>query len=75
MNITKLIDSLQVYRDKNIKSIVVHNTDFTGNQLIEGIELDKNNCKQVNLIIDNIFICDALRVIKKNKSNDEMLRI
>ncbi|SUW05075.1 hypothetical protein [Brachyspira pilosicoli] len=75
MNIKKLIDSLQVYRNQGSDTVVVHNDNFSCNHYIKNIEIDKDNPKQINLIIGNIFICDALKFAKKYKNKNEIIRI
>ena len=55
MNITKLIDSLQSYKNKGCNRVLISNDHFSLNQYIKKIELDKNNSKQINLIIDEVL--------------------
>ena len=75
MNITKLIDSLQSYKNKGCNRVLISNDHFTLNQYIKKIELDKNNSKQINFIIDEIFICDAIKTAKMYKNNNETITI
>ena len=75
MNITKLIDSLQSYKNKGCNRVLISNDHFTLNQYIKKIELDKNNSKQINFIIDEVYICDAIKTAKIYKDNDETIKI
>ncbi|AEM22168.1 hypothetical protein Bint_1549 [Brachyspira intermedia PWS/A] len=75
MNITKLIDSLQSYKNKGCNRVLISNDHFTLNQYIKKIELDKNNSKQINFIIDEVFICDAINIAKIHKDNNETITI
>ncbi|PCG20834.1 hypothetical protein [Brachyspira sp. G79] len=75
MNITKLIDTLQSYKNKGCNSVLISNDHFTFNKYVQKIEIDKNNSKQINLIIDEIFICDAIKTAKIYKDHDEIITI
>ncbi|SUW04328.1 hypothetical protein [Brachyspira pilosicoli] len=76
MNITNLIDTLQSYKKKGCKSILISNNNFSLNKYIQRVEADKNNSKQINLIIDEVFICDAIKTAKIYKNyNDETIKI
>lgn len=76
MNITKLIDTLQSYKNKGCNRVLISNDHFTLNQYIQKIELDKNNSKQINFIIDEVFICDAIKTAKIYKNyNDKTITI
>ena len=75
MKIAKLIDTLQSYKNKVCDNVLISNDNFSINQVIKRIEIDKSNSKQINLIIDNICICDALKVIKKYKNTNETIKI
>ncbi|MEI0493756.1 hypothetical protein R4J17_15065 [Brachyspira intermedia] len=76
MNITKLIDTLQSYKNKGCDRVLISNDHFSLNQYIKKIELDKNNSKQINLIIDEVYICDAIKTAKIYKNyNDETIKI
>ena len=76
MNITNLIDTLQSYNKKGCNSILISNNNFSLNKYIQRVEADKNNSKQINLIIDEVFICDAIKTAKIYKNyNDETIKI
>lgn len=75
MNITKLIDTLQSYKNKGCNSVLISNNNFSLNQYIKKIELDTNNSEQINLIIDEVYICDAIKTAKLYKDNDEIIKI
>ena len=75
MKIAKLIDTLQSYKNKVCDNVLISNDNFSINQVIKRIEIDKNNSKQINLIIDNICIHDAIKVIKKYKNTNETIKI
>ncbi|PPS21089.1 hypothetical protein [Brachyspira murdochii] len=75
MNITKLIDTLQSYKNKGCNRVLISNNNFSLNQYIKKIELDTNNSEQINLIIDEVYICDAIKTAKLYKDNDEIIKI
>lgn len=75
MNITKLIDTLQSYKNKGCDRVLISNNHFSLNQYIKKIELDKNNSEQINFIIDEVYICDAIKTAKLYKDNDEIIKI
>ncbi|WP_304331645.1 hypothetical protein [Brachyspira innocens] len=75
MNITKLIDTLQSYKNKGCNRVLISNNNFSLNQYIKKIELDTNNSEQINLIIDEVYICDAIKTAKLYKDNDETIKI
>lgn len=75
MNITKLIDTLQSYKNKGCNSVLISNDHFFSNKYVQKIEIDKNNSKQINLIIDEIFICDAIKTAKIYKDNNKTITI
>ncbi|MBW5410960.1 hypothetical protein E6A50_11340, partial [Brachyspira hampsonii] len=67
MNITKLIDTLQSYKNKGCNRVLISNNNFSSNQYIKKIELDTNNSEQINLIIDDVYIRDAIKTAKLYK--------
>ena len=75
MNITKLIDTLQSYKNKGCNRVLISNNNFSLNQYIKKIELYTNNSEQINLIIDEVYICDAIKTAKLYKDNDETIKI
>lgn len=75
MNITKLIDSLQSYKNKGCNRVLISNNNFSLNQYIKKIELDTNNSEQINFIIDEVYICDAIKTAKLYKDNDKTIKI
>ncbi|WP_157148660.1 hypothetical protein [Brachyspira pilosicoli] len=76
MNITKLIDTLQSYKNKGCNRVLISNDHFSSSQYVQKIELDENNSKQINLIIDEVYICDAIKTAKIYKNyNDETIKI
>ena len=75
MNITKLIDTLQSYKNKGCNRVLISNNNFSLNQYIKKIELDTNNSEQINLIIDEVYICDAIKTAKIHKDNNETITI
>ena len=75
MNITKLIDTLQSYKNKGCNRVLISNNNFSLNQYIKKIELDTNNSEQINLIIDEVYICDAIKTAKLYKDHDEIIKI
>ncbi|ASJ21556.1 MULTISPECIES: hypothetical protein [Brachyspira] len=75
MNITKLIDTLQSYKNKGCNRVLISNNNFSSNQYIKKIELDTNNSEQINLIIDDVYIRDAIKTAKLYKDNDEIIKI
>ncbi|MDA0062897.1 hypothetical protein OFS03_13210 [Brachyspira hyodysenteriae] len=75
MNITKLIDTLQSYKNKGCDRVLISNNHFSSSQYVQKIELDTNNSKQINFIIDEVYICDAIKTAKLYKDNDETIKI
>lgn len=75
MNIDKLIERLEKEKSKGVNSILVSNDTFSVSKQIIKIEINKDNHKYANLIINDIYINEAIRIIKKYKNGNERITI
>ncbi|WP_288550279.1 hypothetical protein [uncultured Brachyspira sp.] len=75
MNIDKLIERLEKEKSEGVNSILVSNDTFSVSKQIIKIEINKDNHKYANLIINDIYINEAIRIIKKYKNGNERITI